>query len=357
MRPCVRSSIAVLAAWMICSAVADSARGGLFVSPIGGTPYQDWTIVNYVDLAPGAGIVDYRGGNYTYNGHNAIDYTLANFAAMDAGISVNAAAAGTVIAVHDGEYDRWSRVNPNPGHQANYVVIDHGDGIITEYLHLKKHSISVSVGQAVAAGQPIGEVGSSGNSSDAHLHFAVYEHGQVVETYLDPDRWWIDPLPYSGDVAGSLDHGVVNHIPTTAELVDRPVETEVFRQIDGPLQGAFLWMHLHGISAGDTFDAYVYRPDGDLYHHMHWSAPQIRYGWWIAAVLLPGKPDLGTWQIDFQHNGATLVADSFRVIVPEPASVVPASLALVGLAVLVRTTRARGGRRERNTRPLVVRST
>jgi hypothetical protein len=44
------------------------------ITPLGGTPYEDWTIVNYVDLDKGSpGVLDYRGGNYTYDGHDAID--------------------------------------------------------------------------------------------------------------------------------------------------------------------------------------------------------------------------------------------------------------------------------------------
>ncbi len=72
-----------------------------FQTPIGGVPYQDWTIVNYVDLDPSPGILDFRGGNYTYDGHNAIDFTLPHFEAMDSGVPIYAALAGTVIGVED----------------------------------------------------------------------------------------------------------------------------------------------------------------------------------------------------------------------------------------------------------------
>jgi murein DD-endopeptidase MepM/ murein hydrolase activator NlpD len=288
-------------------------RGQLFISPIGGTPYEDWTIVNYVDLDPTGGVLDYRGGNYTYNGHNAIDFTLANFAAMDDGLPVYAAATGIVLNTHDGEFDRCSRVLPC-GDAPNYVRIQHADGIITEYLHLKRNSISVRAGQTVAAGQQIAEVGSSGLSTDAHLHFAVYENGAAVETYLDPSRWWIEPVPYAGDVFGSLDHGISDHFPPTAELVNRPADHEVFQQADGAGQRAVLWAHLFGIDAGDVFDYYFYRPDGTQYAHFHYDPPQIRYGWWVVGIDLPSVPDLGTWTVDFRRNGLTLIADAFEVV-------------------------------------------
>jgi murein DD-endopeptidase MepM/ murein hydrolase activator NlpD len=293
---------------------AEPAAAQPFVSPIGGTPYEDWTIVNYVDLNPAAGsIMDYRGGLYTYDGHNAIDFSLPHFAAMDAGVPVYAAAAGTVLFAHDGEFDRCSRVNPC-GHFPNYVNILHADGLLTQYLHLKKDSVSVITGQPVAAGQQIGLVGSSGFSSDAHLHFAVYQNGNVIETYQNPSIWWLEPLPYADDVAGSLDQGVVDHVPTEAEFVERPIDHDVFSRADASGQNVYLWSLLHGIDEGDDLDYYFYRPNGAEYAHLHWDAPEIRYGWWTAGVTLPGVPDLGTWTIDFRLNGATLVSDSFAVV-------------------------------------------
>jgi murein DD-endopeptidase MepM/ murein hydrolase activator NlpD len=291
-----------------------------FVTPIGGVAYKDWTIVNYVDLDSGAGVRDYRGGQYAYNGHNAIDFTLANFAKMDAGVDVLAAKAGTVIAVRDGEYDRWSRVNPNPGHQPNYVVIDHGGGVVTEYLHLKRNSLSVSVGQTVSAGQVIGQVGSSGNSTDPHLHFAVYDNGTAVETYLNPNHWWQNPLPYAGDVHGALDYGISQHVPTLEELVERPLDQSYFRQSDGPGQVAYAWTNLFGFHSSDQLNYRFYRPDGSLYASWNWTTDDIRYGWWIAGIGLPDVPDLGEWRVESRRNGETFYSDSFFVSVPEPGS-------------------------------------
>ncbi|HEY3395738.1 MAG TPA: M23 family metallopeptidase, partial [Lacipirellulaceae bacterium] len=285
-----------------------------FVLPIGGTPFEDWTIVNYVDLDPAAGTIrDYRGGIYTYDGHNAIDYILPHFAAMDAGVPVYAAAPGTVAFTHDGEFDRCSRVNPCDS-SPNYVTIVHADGLITQYLHLKKDSISVTAGQPVVAGQQIGLVGSSGFSSDAHLHFAVYQNGNVIETNSDPARWWLKPLAYADDVAGSLDHGVVDHVPTEAEFVERPLEHDIYPRADASGQNVYLWSLMHGVDEGNDLDYYFYRPNGAEYAHLHWDAPDIRYDWWTGGITLPGVPDLGTWTIEGRLNGATIVSDSFVVL-------------------------------------------
>ena len=55
----------------------------------------------------------------------------------------------------------------------NHVVLDLGDGRFALYAHLKPGSVLVSQGQLVRRGQVLGLVGTSGNSSEPHLHFQV----------------------------------------------------------------------------------------------------------------------------------------------------------------------------------------
>ena len=61
----------------------------------------------------------------------------------------------------------------------NMVLINHGDGYKTRYGHMVSGSITVSVGEYVEAGQTIGKVGSTGNSTGPHLHFEVIYNGET----------------------------------------------------------------------------------------------------------------------------------------------------------------------------------
>jgi murein DD-endopeptidase MepM/ murein hydrolase activator NlpD len=87
------------------------------------------------------------------------------------GSSVAAAAEGTVItAGHHYSY-------------GNYIIVDHGaDDNGTSYATLYAHlsEIDVSYGSHVNAGQTIGKVGSTGNSTGPHLHFEVRVNGNRV---------------------------------------------------------------------------------------------------------------------------------------------------------------------------------
>ncbi len=73
--------------------------------------------------------------------------------------------------------------------EGNFVVIDHGQGLLTLYLHLSE--FKVKEGDPVKRGQIIGLSGGTGRATGPHLHVAVRWQG----TYLDPARLMQLPLP------------------------------------------------------------------------------------------------------------------------------------------------------------------
>lgn len=84
---------------------------------------------------------------------------------------VFAAAAGVVVWMED---TRTSfGVGPEFRWEANFVVLDHGGGLFTSYVHLAAGSALVAPGDAVAAGEVLAKTGLSGQMTGPHLHFQV----------------------------------------------------------------------------------------------------------------------------------------------------------------------------------------
>jgi murein DD-endopeptidase MepM/ murein hydrolase activator NlpD len=107
-------------------------------------------------------------------------------ATMHEGIDFNAP-VGTPILAAGGGTVVFAEMHPSYGNQ---IDIDHGDGVLTRYAHASL--LLVKQGDIVKQGQKIAEVGSTGRSTGAHLHFEVRNNGESK-----------DPLAF-------LQHGVLN---------------------------------------------------------------------------------------------------------------------------------------------------
>lgn len=101
--------------------------------------------------------------NGASSNHKGIDIGAAY------GADIVAAAGGTVL------------VATYSSSGGNYVIIDHGGGLCTVYMHAS--SLTVSAGQTVSKGQVIAKVGSTGISTGNHLHFGVTLNGVYVSPW------------------------------------------------------------------------------------------------------------------------------------------------------------------------------
>lgn len=105
-------------------------------------------------------------GGYGSSNHDGIDIGGSG-GSLD-GQAAGSIGGGKVIAVG---YDA--------GGYGNYVEIDHGDGYTSLYGHLQK--ATVKQGDTISAGQQVGVIGSTGNSSGPHLHLRVRKDGKSVD--------------------------------------------------------------------------------------------------------------------------------------------------------------------------------
>ena len=93
------------------------------------------------------------------------------------GIDIGASYGADIVAAADGTV----KVASYSSAAGNYVMIDHGGGLYTVYMHAS--SLVVSAGQTVSAGQVIAKVGSTGISTGNHLHFGVSLNGSYVNPW------------------------------------------------------------------------------------------------------------------------------------------------------------------------------
>jgi hypothetical protein len=96
------------------------------------------------------------------------------------GAEVTSASDGEVMAVRDDMQEESPNQPPKyvkaPGdYGGNHVTVEIAPGVYAFYAHLQPGSVAVAVGEQVTAGQPIGLLGNSGNSTAPHLHFGLID--------------------------------------------------------------------------------------------------------------------------------------------------------------------------------------
>ncbi len=178
-------------------AFSGAAGAVAFRQPVNG----DVVVTAYYDLG---GTRDWNCGNHTYGGHRGTDIAIiGRFEAQDAGREVVAAAPGRVIRTHDGEFDRCTTGDcAGGGGFGNHVVVEHTDGKVSYYAHLRNGSVAVREGQQLNCGDRVGQVGSSGYSTGPHLHFEVRINNAADDPFTGPCggplSYWVNQGQYRG---------------------------------------------------------------------------------------------------------------------------------------------------------------
>lgn len=93
------------------------------------------------------------------------------------GVDLAAPSGTPILAAYDGDVIAATY----SGSMGNYIMIDHGSGLYTIYMHCS--ALYVSKGQTVTKGQNIAAVGSTGRSTGPHLHFSVRLNGSYVSPW------------------------------------------------------------------------------------------------------------------------------------------------------------------------------
>lgn len=236
-------------------------------------------------------LVSYSGdrGQQSYDGHDGWDYVLP------AGSPVLAAAAGRVVFA--GMLDTLC---PTP---AGLVVIDHGRGYRSLYLHLQR--IDVEEGQSLERGERVGTVGSTGCSSGPHLHFGVQFLGRDTDPYgwcgsatMPVDPWSIHPAGVASRWLWA-DHPSPCPVPAEAVVVDDGDERFG--------QSPALWYEAP-VGYGDhAFWAVAVEEAQESTHRVVWRPEIPSTGRYFLYAFIPwydtGRPDSSKARYRIRHAG------------------------------------------------------
>ncbi len=295
----IRAAVALAAVAIIGAGAGALAEGGApsLNLPLDCVPGKTCWIAKFVDLDPGPGVRDYTCHGRANDGHTGIDIAVRDLRAMDEGVSVLAAAPGTVLRTRDGVQDINAReLGPamlKGGECGNGVVIDHGQGWETQYCHMHQGSIAVKPGEHVETGQKLGLVGMSGSSEYPHLHIMMRYHNKIIDPFVGlEDRSGPDAKCGLGAAPLWNEKTLAALAYTPASIYNigfadtRPAEADVdkgrFRETNIADTAPILifWSEIFGVEKGDVLHLRMTGPNGEVLVDHDVTIPDRKARWY-----------------------------------------------------------------------------
>ncbi|MEA2855549.1 MAG: hypothetical protein QOE02_5630 [Rhodospirillaceae bacterium] len=216
---------AILAVGIVAAAVSRGALAGPAETqsrtalglPVDCRLGEECFVQQMPDLDPGEGVLDPLCGNASYPGHDGWDIRLRSL--KDIGrTAVLSVADGTVLRVRDGVPDRlFDRSQDGDllgGKECgNGVVVQHANGIVSQYCHLKQGSVAVRQGTRIGKGEKLGSIGASGLAEFPHVHLSIRRDGVTVEPLTGR------PLRLGAEACGDTTDGLFE--PSVARLLSK----------------------------------------------------------------------------------------------------------------------------------------
>ncbi|MCB0717168.1 MAG: peptidoglycan DD-metalloendopeptidase family protein [Bacteroidetes bacterium] len=313
----IAESRASLQAAGVLAAVPGKTNAVTFGWPVrmaeGVNDYGMFGISNFVDQNteyPDK-VQDYNCGSRSYDtsrgyNHQGVDIFTWPFGwsrMFNSEAEVVAAAPGVIVYKSDFNYDRSCSLS---GGDWNAVYVEHADGSTSWYGHLKTGSLTYKrVGQTVEAGEFLGVVGSSGNSTGPHLHFETHDFfDNLIDPFagacneLNAESWWAAQPAYREPGINALrtylGTPVFRACPQPALVVERSTFA--------PGATVTLGVYYRDQMSGLTTSFRLRRPDGSI--DVSWTTVQTQewdasYSWF--AYKLPSE--IGLWSFEADYNG------------------------------------------------------
>lgn len=130
------------------------------------------------------------GGSFSHQAGTPFEYSVDW--EMPEGTEVLAARAGQVVGFRADQLGGGTSAYYRD--RANFVIVEHGDGTLAEYVHLRPGGVAARLGQRVEPGDLLGYSGNTGFSSRPHLHVRIYFLDAAGEPRGLPVRWDVHEL-------------------------------------------------------------------------------------------------------------------------------------------------------------------
>ena len=312
------------------------AQSPEFSFPVDCTLQETCWIANYVDVNPAPDIhQDFKCNAKTYEGHKGTDIALRSLAEMKAGVDVKAAADGTVLRMRDGESDTLKTgvelqvlrdANKDCG---NGVILDHGNGLLTYYCHMKNGSVRVQPKKAVKQGDILGQIGQSGVAEFPHLHFAIVWEGGHINPFTGllkedgcgkfKNNLWDNDIAYMP--LSLYDAGFSNAVPDF-KAIEAGSQTPA--KLTQEAEAIVLWASIYQIAKGDTAQLKIIDPDGEVFVERTVTADKNRarqhYYTGKKITDTPLKPGTYRGEITLSGKENTNTTKTILIDVESPAA-------------------------------------
>jgi len=318
---------------------ADPAATVLFSWPLRPAAHYTYPgyymIDHFVDEDPAfpAQVLDYdcgdrsydTSGGYNHGGTDIVPWPFMRRMMAEDDVEIVAAAPGTILWTEEGNFDMNCSWNGDPW---NSVGIVHADGTLAMYGHMKSGSVTTkTAGETVVAGEYLGLVGSSGNSTAPHLHFEVLDSGGAT---LDPwggpcnslggQSLWASQLPYWNSGINQLR---THRLPPSFNLCPELETVRAKREFD-PGETAYFAAYYRDQLPGQTSTYTIYDANGGVFASWMHSSPFVyEASYWYFSQVIPLDAPLGVWRFEVVYEGDTYewafgVGDVVGVGEPEP---------------------------------------
>lgn len=327
---------------MAALAVAPFGKRFTLGMPVACVPGESCFIQNYVSHdesekdAEGKPLrpKDYTCGSLTQRKHYGTDFRVEHEGMLTkgAGVPILAAAAGEVTLVKTGEGEQ----NQSPFFQllqnrtaanacGTRVQIEHRQGWVTHYCHMLQGSLKVGEGDRVEAGQVIGLMGMSGNTTFPHLHFEVWQYGNIIDPFIGVANYescttkkryptWdaetLAQLKY--EPSGLLAGGFTSVEPKVSEAREGK-HREILLPADSP-QLVF-WSEMFGMRMGDRLKQEIFLPDGTLLAER--EEAYDRNSALVLQSVVKAREGLEKWPKGLYRGRTTLYHDDKMYLVRE----------------------------------------